>query len=121
MKRRQISMADRQFILWLYDYKCANCDSTEWLEVDHIVPLAKGGEDHVQNMQCLCSKCNLRKGDNHQGILIYDKVKNNENFHSAIMEFIFGNKEKANDLLSDVLNNNDQAVRLAILKATEIR
>ena len=32
-------------------------------ELDHIVPLAKGGPHAYHNTQCLCRKCNLRKAD----------------------------------------------------------
>lgn len=29
-----------------------------WLEVDHVVPLALGGNHHAENMRLLCAKCN---------------------------------------------------------------
>jgi len=100
MKRKAINLADKNFILWLYDYKCANCRAEESLEIDHIVPLASGGEDHVQNMQCLCSKCNLRKSDTHDGVFAYDEVKTDLKAGGAILEYIFGNKEKANQMIA---------------------
>ena len=31
--------------------------------VDHIVPRAKGGTDHLDNLQLLCGHCNRVKGD----------------------------------------------------------
>jgi len=31
-------------------------------EVDHIIPLAKGGTNTVDNYQLLCRACNIRKG-----------------------------------------------------------
>ena len=33
------------------------------LEIDHIVPRAKGGTDHLENLQLLCGHCNRVKGD----------------------------------------------------------
>ena len=45
---------------------CAGC-STHFemrnLEVDHIIARAKGGTDHIENLQLLCGNCNSIKGD----------------------------------------------------------
>ena len=30
---------------------------------DHILPFSKGGDDTVDNIQLLCAKCNLHKGN----------------------------------------------------------
>lgn len=45
---------------------CTGCGEhfrAENLEVDHIVPRAKGGTDHLENLQLLCGHCNRVKGD----------------------------------------------------------
>jgi len=45
---------------------CAGCGEhfqLRNLEVDHIVPRAKGGTDHLANLQLLCGACNRVKGD----------------------------------------------------------
>ena len=39
-------------------------------EVDHIVPRSRGGTDHLDNLQLLCSHCNRIKGDREQAYLI---------------------------------------------------
>ena len=45
---------------------CAGC-ATHFemrnLEVDHIIARAKGGTDHIENLQLLCGNCNSIKGD----------------------------------------------------------
>ena len=42
--------------------RCAECLSPDELEIDHIVPVAKGGTDDDANLQVLCRPCNSRKG-----------------------------------------------------------
>jgi|SRR5579875_459123 hypothetical protein len=43
---------------------CVQCGySGEYIEYDHIIPRSKGGQNTVENIQLLCRKCNLKKGD----------------------------------------------------------
>ena len=39
-------------------------------EVDHVIPQARGGTDHIENLQLLCGHCNRTKGDRPQEYLI---------------------------------------------------
>ena len=39
-------------------------------EVDHIIPQARGGTDHLSNLQLLCPHCNRIKGDRTQEYLV---------------------------------------------------
>ncbi len=41
---------------------CKNCSSSDYLEIDHIKPLSKGGLHVIENLQILCRKCNRSKG-----------------------------------------------------------
>ena len=43
------------------------------MTVDHVVPQAKGGSDHLDNLQLLCNACNSMKG-----------VKSQEQFIAAL-------------------------------------
>ncbi len=51
----------RDRILFRDKYKCANCETTKLLEIDHIIPLSRGGREDENNMQILCRKCNRKK------------------------------------------------------------
>lgn len=42
---------------------CIRCTSIEYLEIDHIIPLSKGGHHSIENLQLLCRKCNRSKGN----------------------------------------------------------
>ena len=38
-------------------YRCALCDSTQYLQIHHIIPRGKGGNNEPDNLITLCSKC----------------------------------------------------------------
>ncbi|HFK4243378.1 TPA: HNH endonuclease, partial [Escherichia coli] len=41
--------------------KCNYCGSTNELEIDHIIPVSKGGNSNPENLQVLCKQCNILK------------------------------------------------------------
>jgi 5-methylcytosine-specific restriction endonuclease McrA len=44
-------------------HRCAWChDETGPLVADHILPLSRFGENHIDNLQILCWSCNSAKG-----------------------------------------------------------
>ena len=66
---RTINARLRFLVLQRDHFKCCACgaspakDPSVELHVDHITPWSKGGETVPENLQTLCSKCNLGKGD----------------------------------------------------------
>lgn len=60
---RHIPRDIRQRVWQRYGGKCVECGAMEYLEFDHIVPVAKGGSNSEQNVQLLCRRCNSQKSD----------------------------------------------------------
>ena len=48
------------------------------LTIDHIVPKAKGGTDHLKNLWLLCGACNSSKGTKSQAEFLRERVKRGE-------------------------------------------
>ena len=66
---RRISDKLRYQVLKRDNFKCKLCgaspakDPSIELHIDHIVPWSKGGETTIDNLQTLCSRCNLGKSN----------------------------------------------------------
>lgn len=67
---RSISLKLRLDVLKRDNFRCVYCGKSPAinlgvvLHIDHIIPFAKGGRSTLNNLQTLCSQCNLGKGDN---------------------------------------------------------
>ena len=46
-----------------WNKKSAIHNGEMFLEIDHIIPLSKGGGDDIDNKQSLCQKCNNKKSN----------------------------------------------------------
>jgi 5-methylcytosine-specific restriction enzyme A len=56
----------RQYILERNNFQCQSCNASGQnlaLQIDHIIPLAKGGTNDLSNLQVLCQPCNSQKSD----------------------------------------------------------
>lgn len=66
---RDINLRLRFMVMQRDNFKCCACgaspakDPAVQLHIDHIIPWSKGGETVIENLQTLCSKCNLGKSD----------------------------------------------------------
>ena len=67
--KRDINLRLRFKVMQRDNFKCCACgaspakDPSVELHVDHIIPWSKGGETTIDNLQTLCSKCNLGKSN----------------------------------------------------------
>lgn len=66
MRRRSFSGTVRRDVYRQCFGRCAYCGRSlrrHGFHVDHRWPLSKGGTNRRGNLQPLCARCNLRKGD----------------------------------------------------------
>lgn len=67
--KRSISWRLRFIVMRQDEFKCKICgrspatDPKIRLHVDHIIPWSKGGETILENLQTLCSRCNIGKSN----------------------------------------------------------
>ena len=59
--RMRIPDAVRAAVIVRDGGRCRRCHSTRNLEVDHIVPVSRGGPTDEDNLETLCRRCNRRK------------------------------------------------------------
>ncbi len=53
----------REYLLEKFNRKCAYCGKTDVpLQVEHIIPEARGGSNRVSNLTIACEPCNQKKG-----------------------------------------------------------
>lgn len=63
-RREHIPARLRHEVFKRDNYRCRECGATNketTLEIDHIVPVSKGGSNSLSNLQTLCKKCNRAK------------------------------------------------------------
>jgi len=68
-EKREIGLGLRYKVLNRDNFKCVKCGAspaTDYsckLHIDHIIPFSQDGKTIFDNLQTLCEKCNLGKGD----------------------------------------------------------
>jgi len=67
--RRYINLPYKSIVLSRYNVmkrdanQCQYCGSKSSLNIDHIIPRSRGGEDTWENLITACNDCNVRKGN----------------------------------------------------------
>jgi len=62
--RIRIPIEVRKYVFERDRYQCQSCAKTSLqakLTIDHIIPLARGGQNDISNLQTLCCTCNQQK------------------------------------------------------------
>jgi 5-methylcytosine-specific restriction endonuclease McrA len=62
--RINIPLEVKKYVFERDNYQCKSCGKTNQqttLNIDHIIPLAKGGSNDISNLQTLCQDCNQQK------------------------------------------------------------
>ena len=76
-KRRSYPTRTKQLLFERQRRRCVICGKAKTIknfQVDHIVPVVRGGPDQVSNFQLLCPPCNQRKGI-HTNQEFYERYK----------------------------------------------
>lgn len=64
--REKITNIQRHKVYSKAEFTCKVCGYTNnvghGLAIDHIIPVAEGGGNNLENYQCLCAPCNMIKG-----------------------------------------------------------
>ena len=67
-QRKHLSVKLKRILFSQANFQCQHidpisrqrCSGTHFLQIDHLVPLAKGGTDEYQNLRVLCQTHNLQ-------------------------------------------------------------
>lgn len=60
----QLTTDDWLAVLDRYGEFCLRCGNLEAIQLDHVIPLSRGGSNSRDNIQPLCGECNNRKRAN---------------------------------------------------------
>ncbi len=60
---RHIPRDVRQRVFQRCGGQCVECGARDYLEFDHVIPVARGGSNSDNNIQLLCRRCNSKKSD----------------------------------------------------------
>ena len=117
LKRKSFSQYYRNKVSSRQCWKCNICQNIfkELIIVDHILPLAKGGSNHLSNLQSLCPECDKLKTGILDNNIIQKMIDNNDDISTQNIlkkqnEYYQSNVKNCGDLIcnnSYEPNNNE--------------
>ena len=101
----------REYLLEKHSRKCAYCAKKDIpLEIEHIIPKARGGSNRISNLTLACQPCNTKKG----------KLLPTEIEDSAFRKKVEASSKKAKQTLKDASSVNTIRWKIAeTLRGTE--
>lgn len=107
MKRAKINERKKHKVFFRDNYTCRACGFFDTygfgLVLDHITAHADGGTDDIENLQCLCSTCNLIKSNKEAPALsIRNPYAKNINY-GMVMGFINKNRQDFSSIFTHAL------------------
>lgn len=66
-RRHYVSTKRRQELYRRDNGECVMCHARVWLTIDHILPVSKGGNSELSNLQLLCAGCHRKKNETDLG------------------------------------------------------
>lgn len=77
-QRKLMTKSLRKEIMWRDSYTCQLCGKympdEVGLQIDHIIPVSRGGKSIPSNLRVLCSKCNGKKGNKYDKEMRYRRT-----------------------------------------------
>jgi len=65
----------------IWSKSCVICGLSGLTQVDHIIPIANGGTDDIENLQPLCKQCNNKKNCRKSNDDLFDCYLENREAH----------------------------------------
>ena len=62
LERRRVTSDVRRRIIDRDGFECQSCGAKDEIQIDHIIPISRGGSSDDDNLQVLCAPCNRSKG-----------------------------------------------------------
>ena len=107
--RQRLTTKAKEQIYIRDKFECQYCGSKEELEVDHIIPISKGGTNENDNLITACHRCNTSKSDKDLEEFIKDNL-NNINFLDRVYKILDTLKEKEKEKEKEKDKEKDKVI-----------